>query len=486
MPPSEAATPPLPGARPIRRRASEAAFLPAALEVLETPPSPVGRAIVWVICGSLVTALAWAWLGRIDVIAVAPGRIVPTEAVKSVQPLEAGVVRAIHVKEGQSVAAGAPLIDLDPTETAAERDRLARDRLESVVEAARLRAALDAVTAGVPESRDVAAVDLALPEGTPAALAAVHRRLLRGQLAAHRAELAALESELAEKRAERDGIAAELAKLERRLPLLRQRVEARRSLAARDLTPRMEALELEEALVTAEADRTIQQHRLAQIEAAIRTLADRHSRVEAQFRVETLDALAKAEQRREGLDQELVKAEERLRRRRLAAPIDGTVQQVTIHTLGGVVTPAETLMVLVPKDSPLEIEALVAGRDIGFVREGQAAAVKVDTFAFTRYGLIDGRVRQVSRDAVTPSPGQAVARGSGGAAAGMAAAQGAAEPVYTARVTLERVAMRIDGADVPLAPGMGVSVEIKTGRRRVLEYLLDPVARVRDEALRER
>lgn len=485
MPPSETATtpPPVPPpARQLRRRAVEAAFLPAALEVLETPPSPVGRAITWAICGSLVCALAWAWFGRVDVIAVAPGRIVPTEAVKSVQPLEAGVVRAIHVKEGQTVAAGAPLVDLDPTEMAAERDRLARDRLEAAVEAARLSAELEAVAS---DALDTAS--FAPPAGTPADLAAVHRRLLRGQLAAHRAELSALASELAEKRAERDGIAAELTKLERRLPLLRQRVEARRSLAARDLTPRMEALELEEALVTAEADRTIQQHRLTQVEATLRTLADRLARTEAQFRVDALDGLAKAEQRRAGLDQELVKAEDRLRRRRLAAPIDGTVQQLTVHTLGGVVTPAETLMVLVPKDSPLEIEALVAGRDIGFVREGQAAAVKVDTFAFTRYGLIEGQVRQVSRDAVTPSPGQAVARGSGGmAGAGMAAAQGAAEPVYTARVSLDRTAMRIDGADVPLAPGMGVSVEIKTGRRRVLEYLLDPVARARDEALRER
>jgi hemolysin D len=168
---------------------------------------------------------------------------------------------------------------------------------------------------------------------------------------------------------------------------------------------------------------------------------------------------------------------------------DGTVQQIAIHTVGGVVTPAQQLMVIVPADSRLEIEAMVPNKDIGFVAAGQPAEIKVDTFNFTKYGLLHGQVLNVSQDAIVRDKANAAGAGTSASAdtsPEAAGAKGGQDLVYAARVSLDRTAMDVDGRMVNLAPGMAVTVEIKTGTRRVIEYLLSPLLRYKQEALRER
>jgi hemolysin D len=155
------------------------------------------------------------------------------------------------------------------------------------------------------------------------------------------------------------------------------------------------------------------------------------------------------------------------------------VQQLDVHTVGGVVTPAQKLMVIVPRDAKLQIEALVLNRDIGFVYEGQEAEIKVETFPFTKYGLLRGQVLHLSRDALTPTP-------AANAADGQSRPRTPDGPVYTARVSMDRTVMAVDGQEIPLGPGMAVSVEIKTDQRRVIEYLLAQMMRYRQESLRER
>jgi hemolysin D len=165
------------------------------------------------------------------------------------------------------------------------------------------------------------------------------------------------------------------------------------------------------------------------------------------------------------------------------------VQQIAIHTVGGVVTPAQQLMVIVPADSHLEIEAMVPNKDIGFIAAGQPAEIKVDTFNFTKYGLLQGRVLSVSQDAIVRDKSSAAGSGTSAGAdtsPEAAGAKGGQDLVYAARVSLDRTAMEVDGRMVNLAPGMAVTVEIKTGTRRVIEYLLSPLLRYRQEALRER
>ena len=202
-PPAETAAP----TPPPKRNRHELEFLPAALEIVETPPSPAGRATALALAGFLAAAFAWAWFGHVDVVAVAEGRIVPDEGSKLIQPKELGVVRDIHVRDGQSVSAGDLLIELDPTESAAERDRLAREVMETGIEAIRLHATLDAADINAP----AATAGLTVPGGTDPTLAALHRELLRSRLGEYQSKIAALGNELALRQAVRSGVLAEQA-----------------------------------------------------------------------------------------------------------------------------------------------------------------------------------------------------------------------------------------------------------------------------------
>ena len=233
-------------------------------------------------------------------------------------------------------------------------------------------------------------------------------------------------------------------------------------------------------------DLLLQKSRLREADAAIALLKETKDKTAAEYRRATYDALAKAEQKVASTAQEVVKADRRTKLQRLTAPVDGVVQQLAVHTVGGVVTPAQALAVLVPSESQLEIEAMLSNRDIGFVHPGQKAEIKVDTFNFTRYGLLHGDVLSVSTDAITRDRSQA---GSNERTSG--AAQSSSEPKgqeleYAARVSLDQTHMQVEDKLVKLGPGMAVTVEIKTGRRRIISYLLSPLARSRHEALRER
>jgi len=206
----------------------------------------------------------------------------------------------------------------------------------------------------------------------------------------------------------------------------------------------------------------------------------------AEYQRTLLDELTKAEQKAAGLAQDVVKAVQRTQYQVLVAPVDGTVQQLSVHTVGGVVTPAQALMVVVPADSGLEIEAMVSNHDIGFVRAGQDVEVKIDTFNFTRYGLIHGKVLSISPDAITRDKPQNT---SNDRMPGITSASGESkreELVYAARISLDRTQMQVEENRVNLAPGMAVTGEIKTGSRTIISYLLSPLLKYRQESLRER
>ena len=232
-------------------------------------------------------------------------------------------------------------------------------------------------------------------------------------------------------------------------------------------------------------DLLLQQSRLREADAAIALLKETKDKTAAEYRRATYDALAKAEQKTAGVAQEVIKAERRTKLQRLAAPVDGVVQQLAIHTVGGVVTPAQSLAVVVPSESQLEIEAMLSNRDIGFVHPGQKAEIKVDTFNFTRYGLLHGDVLSMSTDAITRDRSQGANDRASGAAQSSSEPRGQ-ELEYAARISLDRTSMQVEDKLVKLGPGMAVTVEIKTGTRRIISYLLSPLARYKQESLRER
>ena len=459
---------------PLRRGRDELAFLPAALEIVETPPSPVGRTIAFILIGLFTAALVWSWWGTIDIVASATGKVVPNGSTKVIQPFETGVVRAIRVQDGQPVKAGDVLIELDPTLNAAERDHLSNDLVAEQLNVARLRAALSGGD------------DFTPPAKADPAIVSTQRQLLSHQVAEHRARLAALDRQEAQKTAEVATTGATIQKLEAVIPVVQTRVDMRKSLMDKELGSRLIYYETLQQLIEQQKELGVQKSHLQEAEAAVAAIRETHSQALSEYRHGLADELVKSEQKANGLAQDLIKAEQRTRLQQLTAPVDGVVQQLAVHTVGGVVTPAQTLMVVVPSDSRLEIEALVTNRDIGFVHAGQDAEIKVDTFNFTRYGLLHGEVLDVSQDAIVRDRPQERPDERGRGAANDSSEPKGQELNYSARISLSQTRMLIDDRVVNLSPGMAVTVEIKTGSRRILSYLLSPLLRYRQEVLRER
>jgi hemolysin D len=460
------------------RRANELAFLPAALEIAETPPSPVGRAIGATIILLFCVAVSWAWAGTIDIVAATTGKIVPSGRTKVIQPFETGVVRSIRVQDGQAVKTGDVLIELDPTVNAAERDHLHNDLLAEQLNIARLHAAL----AGA----DDPTAAFHPPAGAGAALISAQRQLLLNQVTEHRARMASLARQQAQKEAEQSTIVATIHKLEATIPVIQQRVDIRKTLMDKELGSKLTYFEILQLLVEQQEDLGVRKSHLREAEAAAAAIRETRDQAEAEYRRMLSDELAKAEQKANGLAQDLIKAEQKTKLQLLTSPVDGVVQQLTIHTVGGVVTPAQALLAVVPSDSRLEIEAMISNRDIGFVHAGQEAEIKIDTFSFTRYGLLHGTVLTVSQDAVIRDRRQDRADDRALGTQNDTSEPKGQELNYSARISLDRTRMQIDDRVVDLSPGMAATVEIKTGSRTILSYLLSPLLRYRQETLHER
>jgi len=457
--------------QPVRR--TEREFLPAALEIVETPPSPIGRLGAYCLVAVFALALVWAWFGRVDIVAVAKGKIIPTGHTKIVQPFEIGVVRAILVHDGQKVKVGDVMIELDPTMNQADLDHQRNDLMAAKIDIARLTAALKGEND--PDARFVA------PEGASLEQARMGEQFLIGQVSQYRSKLAALAGEEAQKRAELESQKVAIGKIQSLLPLMEERTQMRKTLYDHETGSKLAYLENLQELRSNQKDLDVQTSRLAEAEAAVVASTAKLEETRAEFHRQVLNDLAEATRKANGLAQDVAKSEQRTKYQALTAPIDGTVQQLAIHSVGGVVTPAQTLLTIVPADSTMEIEAMVDNQDIGFVHAGQEAAIKVDTFNFTRYGLLHGNVVTLSQDAIprdNAGKSEPSKQGANDASA--------AEPSYAARVSLDQTQMQIDDKLLNLSPGMAVTVEIKTGTRRIIDYLLSPILRHSQESLRER
>jgi hemolysin D len=435
----------------LTRTRDELEFLPAALEIQETPPNPVGRWLMWCVVAIVLATILWASLGHIDIVAIAPGKLIPTDRVKVIQPLATGQVRAIHVRDGQKVKSGQILIELDSTLAQADRDRLSKQLSDDQAALARQRAFATWLETGRSSTKDVSV--------------GLQRAFLDQLVAEHRAKLAAIDQSLERRRAEKDATAMLVEKGERTLPLISARAASVAKLASDNLVSRNSNLELEQERIEAEQDLAAQRANLQSISAAINELSEQRASAHAEARRVAFQAIEELENRVSALQQEVLKAKAITGQQVLSSPVDGVVQQLKVHTIGGVVTPAEQLMVIVPNGQPLEVEALVLNRDIGFVTEGQHATVKVDAFPFTRYGALNGNLVTVSKDAASDER------------LGL---------IYPSRLRLEKTSMFIDAKDVDLSPGMSVTVEIKTGQRRLIEYFLSPLIQAADESARER
>ena len=441
------------------RAAHEIEFLPAALALQEKPPHPAPRVTLWFIMAFAGLGLLWASLSRVDVVAVAPGKVVPSGRTKLIQPSEAAVVKAIHVSDGQRVKAGELLLELDPTTAGADVRRSENELLAARIDVARSSALLQAIAS------DRAPSGLAAIEQADAKQVQDAERWLHGQYQEFRNSLEQVDAELQQRGAEIQAAEAHVANLRKSLPIAAQLAKDYRALLDRQFVTRHEQLEKEQARLDLQRQLNVQQANLLQATAAQAEAHRRREGVIAQTRRSLLDLQQTAGQRVASLTQELAKARYQVSRTQLLAPVDGTVQQLAVHTVGGVVSPAQALMVIVPRDQPVEVEALLENKDVGFVQAGQTVTVKVETFTYTRYGTVRGEVLNVSRDAIEDER-----RGL----------------VYSSRIRLLTDHLQVNGHAVPLTPGMAVSAEIRTDQRTVIDYFLSPLQQHVQESLRER
>ncbi|MGY4818226.1 HlyD family type I secretion periplasmic adaptor subunit [Pseudomonas chlororaphis subsp. piscium] len=444
----------------VQRLPHEAQFLPSALELQDTPVHPAPRIFVWSILGFAVLALLWAFIGKIEVVAVAPGKIVPNGKTKLIQSSETAVVRAIHVSDGQAVKVGELLVELDPTAADADVRRIQNELLAARVDSARGAAMLDAINRQQPPASLIGAIANANPEQVLSA-----QRWLQGQYQEYRSNLELVDAEILQRSAEIQSAQAQVASLRQTVPIATQLAEDYRRLLEQQYVARHEYLEKEQARLDLLRQLSVQQASVLQSTAAQAEARRRREGVVAQNRRAMLDLQQEANQKAASLVQELAKARYQETLTSLKAPVDGTVQQLAIHTVGGVVTPAQPLMVIVPADQPVEVEAMLENKDVGFVRAGQPVTVKVETFTFTKYGTVDGEVLSVSNDAIEDEK-----RGL----------------IYSSRIRLKSDHLLVNGQRVALSPGMSITAEVKTDQRRVIDYFLSPLQQHVDESLRER
>ena len=509
-----AAPPPQPGKpaprTPLSITGRDREFLPAALEILETPPAPLPVALMLTICAFFAAALVWSFFGQLDVHAVAPGKIETAGRAKVIQPLDAGKIAAIHVENGSRVKIGELLLELDPAEAAAD-ENAARDALRaSLAEIARRRFAVDTVRAALRapapsqerDEQDIAisplesaaadaADKIAWDDAVPQEFRLREQAVLVADLTQLSDTLKNIDKQMAQKKATRQRLRMSIAFQDTLVETLTQRVDTRQEAIDLQVGTKINLYDAKEELERSQSTLASDQGQLIETDAALTELQSEKTKALSQFVADNenkrLDAARKADEAR----QSLAKAAARLSHTKLYAPIDGVAQQVAVTTIGQVVTTGQQLLVVTPNEGPLQVEALVANLDIGFIKIGQEAAVKVDAFPFTRFGVAHGKVARIAAEAIDEQEAKrslANATASPNSAnAAPASAPGQPESfVFPVTVALDESAMKIGDSMINLTPGMTVSVEIKTDSRRVIDYLLSPLAKVASEAMKER
>lgn len=436
----------------------EVAFLPAHLELTETPVSPASRWTMRLIIALFSIALLWACIGKVDVVALAPGKIVPSSRTKVIQSAETGVVKHILVEDGQKVEAGQLLIELDATGAQADVSKAGDALINARLAQLRLDAMARALKTGqLPQMQP--------DESLPKARWQSDQELASSEYLAFQQKRENLQAGIAQRRAEIATIKSMLGPMAESAVIARTREADYEKLIQGQYVGRHDYLLRQQERIAAEQNLASHRSRLHEAQSALRGSQEQLDVLAADFKEQTLTQLRQANEQLQQYAPEVKRTEQRDKQLSLRAPVDGTVQQLAIHTVGGVVTPAQALMAVVPQGDQVEVEATVLNKDIGFVRAGQAATIKVESFPYTRYGYLTGEVVSVSSDAAQDEK------------MGL---------IFPARVRITKNQLNIDGVPVRVTPGMSLSVEIKTGGRRLISYVLSPLQRTRHEAGRER
>ncbi|MBX5187277.1 HlyD family type I secretion periplasmic adaptor subunit [Rhizobium sp. NZLR5] len=469
--------------RPLNR--SDHEFLAPAIEILETPPSPVRLALILIICAFVTTALIWSYIGHIDIIAAAQGKIQPTGRVKVVQPLLTGKVKALPPANGAHVESGDILLELDPTDAIADETDAAKGLASVRAEVRRRRTAVDYVRS---RETDQLLPTISWDADVPDELRRREEGILRGDLEQHQAAVASLDAQKHQKEVERDRLTVTVAAQNSLVETLKERVTMRNMLASKEAGTMASVIDATQTLKEQATQLAMQEGQLADAAAGIEVFTREKDKVTRTFLSDQLVRLGDAERRVEELEQRVAKARNFREQMTLRSPIDGTVQASSITSVGQVVTVGQDVMRVVPEGSTLELEVYALNKDIGFIKVGQEAVVKLEAFPFTRYGTIAAHVTKIAADAI-PEPDAARREGDPATRQAQTPFGGAERMqnlVFPVTLSLEVDQISADGRNVKLSAGMAAIAEVRTGERRILEYVFSPLVEVAEEALHER
>ena len=408
----------------------EAEFLPAALSLQAKPVSPAVRLLAKTLMALVAVLIAWSILGKIDIVVNAAGKVIPNGYTKTIASVDVASVRALYVEEGKQVKAGDVLIELDSSASDAERDKATGDHAMAFLQAARAKALIEAIDGG--RSPHFPPID-----HVPADKWQAEQLHLEGQYRDYVAKLNRIEGDIAHYR--------------EALPLATQRAADYKALLSDHDVSYHAWLEKEQGRVD--------------LASQLSDAKNQRNALIAETRRIAYDQLTEGNKAAAAFQQDALRSDAHSKLLKLTAPVDGTVQQLDVHTVGGVVSAAKPLMQIVPIETRVEVEAFLENKDVGFVQEGHTAEVKIDAFEYTKYGTVTGKVTHVSRDAIADEK------------KGL---------IYSTKITLDKSTIAVEGKEMPLSAGMSVNVEIKTGERRIIEYVLSPLMQHKRESLNER
>ncbi len=432
----------------------EIEFLPAALEVIEMPPSPVGRTVLWTLFALIIVIFVWVMVGSVDEVAVANGKIIPNGQVKTVQAEDKGVVKEIYVTEGQIVKKGDLLIELDTTITEADVTSLKHQVAYYSLDIDRLLAEQSNVPFNAKEYPDLEAKDILFQQN-----------LYNSRLAEYNAKMAVARSSMMQAESSVTSSESGYQKVAALFEIAKEKEERVLKLANENAISTFVLLEHQSKRIELQEDMQTQQAEIAKMQWAKVQAQQQMDSIVAERNRDITTTLVEDKKQLAAYQEELKKAQEKNRLSHITAPIDGRVSQLAIHTVGGVVTAAQGLMEIVPEDATLQVEAWVQNKDIGFVQTGQSAEVKVETFSFQKFGTIDAKITEISPNAVEDKD-----KGR----------------VYRVMLDLEKNSFIVNGQEVGLSSGMTATGEIKIRQKRIIEFFLDPFRQYKSEALRER
>ncbi|MBF7683989.1 HlyD family type I secretion periplasmic adaptor subunit [Acinetobacter sp. B5B] len=458
---------------PPKRDKDEREFLPAHLELTETPLSAAPKVAARLIMVFALLTLCWSLIGKFDIVATAQGKTSLGGRSKTIQSLETAVVDKINVHDGQMVKKGDVLLQLSGIGSETDYHRasdalkatyMTKWRAESLLQSLEQRRYISLEKLIVPAKNDSTEIiqQIIASISTEEKIQAEH--LVSNQYQTWMTKNQQLMSIKAQHASELASTQAQIQKLIAMTDIEKQRTSDYQELVSQNFLAKHNLLEQQSKYIQSKNDLLSQRQNAQQAQHAIQQAEDELVLNTQNLKRDAFDQLRQANEQIPQLTSELLKSQQRQQLMQITAPVDGTVQQLATHTLGGVVTAAQPLMTIVPKDR-IEVEAIVPNKDIGFVHEGQDVVVKVESFPYTRYGYLTGKVKSVSFDSIENKD------------LGL---------VYSAIITLDQDSLNIDGKMIRVDAGMNVSAEIKTGKRRVISYLLSPLQTKVDESMRER